>query len=171
MPADENVTILLNGEPVTLAAAPHDTLLEVLRRERITSARESCGQGVCGTCTVLVDERTVASCILPARLADGTTVETAEGMGLPGDLGVVQQAFVAESGFQCGFCTPGMVVTATELLRENPDPSDAEIRHHLAGNLCRCGAYPEILAAVRTAARMLAADVDPEEADTDVAHA
>ncbi len=154
--SDDVIRVVLNGEPVTLPAAADDTLLEVLRRERVHSTRESCGQGVCGTCTVLVDGRSVASCILLAHLADDTELETAEGLGLPGHLGVVQEAFVAEAGFQCGFCTPGMVLAATELLRRNPTPTDDEIRHHLAGNLCRCGAYPEILAAVRHAARLLA---------------
>lgn len=154
--ARDTIGIELNGAPATLPAAAHETLLEVLRREQLHGCRESCGQGVCGTCTVLVDERTVASCILLAHLVDGASVETVEGQGRPGDLSVVQQAFVDTSGFQCGFCTPGMVLSATQLLREVPDPTDDQIEHYLAGNICRCGAYPEIRRAVRLAAERLA---------------
>lgn len=156
MASTDRIDITLNGQPTQLPAEPQETLLEVLRRERLHGCRESCGQGVCGTCTVVVGERTVASCILLAHLVDGEEVETVEGLGTPGDLGVVQQAFVDEAGFQCGFCTPGMILSATQLLREVPDPTDDQIAHYLAGNICRCGAYPEILAAVRTAARRLA---------------
>lgn len=158
MATKDRIIITLNGSPVELPAAPHETLLEVLRRERLHGCRESCGQGVCGTCTVLMDRRTVASCILLARLADGADIETVEGLGLPGDLSVVQEAFVQEAGFQCGFCTPGMVLSATQLLREKPHPTDDEIAHYLAGNICRCGAYPEIMNAVHAAADMLAAE-------------
>ncbi len=154
--SEDRISIELNGRQTSLPAAVHETLLEVLRREQLYGARESCGQGVCGTCTVLIDGRTVASCLLLAQQADEVRVQTVEGLGLPGDLGVVQQAFVDESGFQCGFCTPGMIMTATELLRENPSPTVEQIRHHLAGNVCRCGAYPEIIKAVQLAARRLA---------------
>ena len=153
---DDRIGLYLNGDEVELKATPEETLLEVLRREQLVGCRESCGQGVCGACTVLVEERTVASCILLAHLVDGAKVETVEGFGRPGDLSVVQQAFVQEAGFQCGFCTPGMVVTTIQLLRDNPDPTDEEILHYLAGNICRCGAYPEILRAVRVAAEQLA---------------
>lgn len=154
--ATDRIEITLNGEAAQLPAAPEETLLEVLRREHLHGCRESCGQGVCGTCTVLVGERTVASCIMLAQLVDGESVETVEGLGQPGALSVVQQAFVDEAGFQCGFCTPGMVLSTTQLLREHSDPSDEQIAHYLAGNICRCGAYPEIMRAVRTAARRLA---------------
>lgn len=153
--ARDEIEITLNGAPTTLTAAPSDTLLDVLRREQLHGCRESCGQGVCGTCTVLVGERTVASCIMLAQLVDGADVETVEGQGRPGDLSIVQQAFVDTAGFQCGFCTPGMVLSTTQLLREVPDPTDDEIAHYLAGNICRCGAYPEILRAVRLAAQRL----------------
>lgn len=148
-----HINITLNGLPTDIEVAPEDTLLEVLRRDHLHGARESCGQGVCGACTVLIDGRTVASCIYFAHLAEGATVETVEGMGTPdGELSLVQQAFVDEFGFQCGFCTPGMIVSATQLLRDNADPSDEEIAHYLAGNICRCGAYPEIIRSVRRAA-------------------
>ena len=155
MPKDRHIQLTLNGASAVLEAAPHETLLEVLRREGLYGCRESCGQGVCGTCTVLIDGRTTASCILLAHLADGSSVETIEGIGLPGDLSVVQDAFVREAGFQCGFCTPGMVLAATQLLRDNPAPTDEDIAHYLAGNICRCGAYPEILHAVRAAAAQI----------------
>jgi aerobic carbon-monoxide dehydrogenase small subunit len=163
--ADSTIRVTLNGQDTVLDAAPEQTLLEVLRAQRLHGCRESCGQGVCGVCTVLVDGRTVASCILLAHLVDGSVVETVEGMGVPGDLSTVQQAFIDETGFQCGFCTPGMVVSATALLRENPDPTGQEIMHYLAGNTCRCGAYPEIVQAVRAAADHLA-QRDPEGPST-----
>jgi aerobic carbon-monoxide dehydrogenase small subunit len=153
----ERISMTVNGTPTELAAEPGETLLSALRREHLFGARESCGQGICGTCTVIVDERVVATCLMLAHQAEDSHIRTIEGIGLPGDLNVVQQAFIDESGFQCGFCTPGMIVTATQLLRENPTPTDEEILDYLSGNLCRCGAYPEILKAVRVAAERLAA--------------
>ncbi len=149
------ISVTLNNAEVVLDAAAHETLLDVLRREQLHGCRESCGVGVCGTCTVLVDQRAVASCILLAQLADGSEIETIEGLGLPGNLSPVQEAFVRESGLQCGFCTPGMVLAATQLLRENPRPTTDEITHYLAGNICRCGAYPEIIKAVKGASEAL----------------
>ena len=149
------IKLLINGAPYEVNVAPDDSLLAVLRRLHLYSTRESCGQGVCGTCTVLVDRRTVASCILFAHLANGSEIETVEGLSDGNGLSPVQEAFVSEAGFQCGFCTPGMIVSATQLLRENPDPNDAEISHYLAGNICRCGAYPEIIRSVQEAARRL----------------
>lgn len=147
------IALTVNGEQTHAAVAADETLLEVLRRtRRLYGVRESCGQGLCGTCTVVLDGRVISSCLMLARLVNGSTVETVEGLGTPGDLSDVQEAFVREGGFQCGFCTPGMVVMATQLLRENPDPTPDEIRHYLAGNICRCGAYPEIVRAVRAAA-------------------
>ena len=149
------IRVTLNGAEVVLDAAAHETLLDVLRREQLHGSRESCGIGVCGTCTVLVDQRAVASCILLAQLSDGSEIETIEGLGRPGDLSPVQEAFVEEFGLQCGFCTPGMILTATQLLRENPRPTTDEITHYLAGNICRCGAYPEIIKAVKAASDTL----------------
>ena len=147
------VSLTVNGEPLSTMVEPGEMLVDVLRRSRqLYGCRESCGQGLCGTCTVVLDGRAVSSCLMLARLADGGAVQTVEGLGTPGDLSDVQEAFVREGGFQCGFCTPGMVVMATQLLRENPDPSPEEIRHYLAGNICRCGAYPEIVRAVQSAA-------------------
>lgn len=147
------VTLTVNGEARVADVAADETLLDVLRRRwQLYGCRESCAQGLCGTCTVLLDGRAVSSCLMLARLVNGSAVETVEGLGSPGNLSDVQRAFVAEAGFQCGFCTPGMVVMATQLLRENPDPSEDEIRHYLAGNICRCGAYPEIVRAIRAVA-------------------
>ena len=140
----------LNGEPVELDVRADETLLTVLRRDAgILSARESCGIGVCGACSVLVDGRPTSACLLLAPLADGAEVATAEGLGP--DHPVVR-AFAEAHAFQCGFCTPGMIVAATALLAESPSPSDAQIRLALAGNLCRCGSYVKILEAVRCAA-------------------
>ena len=157
MAGNHTIEVTLNGSNVELEAAAHETLLEVLRREQLHGCRESCGQGVCGTCTVLVDGKTAASCIMLAHLANGSIIETVEGLGVPGNLSPVQEAFVTEAGLQCGFCTPGMVLSTTQLLRERPTPTDDDIAHYLAGNICRCGAYPEILKAVHRAAAALRA--------------
>jgi aerobic carbon-monoxide dehydrogenase small subunit len=156
------ITLTVNGEPLSAMVEPGEMLVDTLRRSRqLYGCRESCGQGLCGTCTVVLDGRAVSSCLMLTRLADGGAVRTVEGLGTPGNLSDVQEAFVREAGFQCGFCTPGMVVMATQLLRENPDPSEDEIRHYLAGNICRCGAYPEIVRAVQSAAAQRRGADDP----------
>jgi carbon-monoxide dehydrogenase small subunit len=141
----------LNGESVEAQVAPHETLVEVLRESfGLYGARESCGQGLCGCCTVLVNGTAVSGCLYLGQLAEGAKVETVEAGA---ELDAVQQAFVERSAFQCGFCTPGFVLMTRQLLDENPDPSDDDIRHYLSGNLCRCAAYPEILEAVKLAAQ------------------
>ena len=128
----------------------HHNVVELLQNEfNLTGARESCGQGMCGCCTVLVNGRAVSGCLYLASLVDGAQVATIEG-GTQFD--AVQQAFVECAGFQCGFCTPGFILMARQLLDENPDPSEDDIRHYLSGNLCRCAAYPEIIEAVKLAA-------------------
>jgi carbon-monoxide dehydrogenase small subunit len=141
----------LNGEAVEAQAAPHENLVEMLRESfGLHGARESCGQGLCGCCTVLVDGRAVSGCLTLATLVQGKDVNTIEdGKALD----AVQEAFVECAALQCGFCTPGFVLMARQLLDENPDPSEDDIRHYLSGNLCRCAAYPEIIEAVRLAAR------------------
>ena len=141
----------LNGEAVAAQGAPHETLVEVLRSEfGLHGARESCGQGMCGCCTVLVDERAVSGCLYLASLCDDADVRTIEeGKALD----EVQQAFIDAGALQCGFCTPGFVLMTRQLLDEIPDPGEDEIRHYLSGNLCRCAAYPEIIEAVKLAAR------------------
>lgn len=147
------IRFTLNGEAVSAEVPPHWNLVELLQeRFGLTGARESCGQGLCGCCTVLVDGRAVSGCLYLAAFADGAEVVTIEGGGA-GALDAVQQAFLECGAFQCGFCTPGFVLMARQLLEENPDPSEEDIRRYLSGNLCRCGAYPEIIEAVKLAAR------------------
>ena len=145
------VHFTLNGERVEAQVAPHESLVEVLREEfGLFGARESCGQGLCGCCTVLVDGVAVSGCLYLATLVEGAQVETVERSAT---LDEVQEAFIERSAFQCGFCTPGFVLMTRQLLAENPDPSEAEIRPYLSGNLCRCAAYPEIIEAVKLAAK------------------
>jgi aerobic carbon-monoxide dehydrogenase small subunit len=145
----------LNGESVEAQVASHETLVEVLRDAfGLYGARESCGQGLCGCCTVLVDGTAVSGCLYLAALAEGAHVQTVEGrVEQSGELDAVQEAFVERAAFQCGFCTPGFVLMTRQLLDEHPDPSEDEIRHYLSGNLCRCAAYPEIIEAVKLAAQ------------------
>jgi carbon-monoxide dehydrogenase small subunit len=141
----------LNGEAVEAYVAPHENVVEMLRDGfGLHGARESCGQGLCGCCTVVVDGRAVSGCLYLASLVEGKEVKTIEGgQGLD----PVQEAFIETGALQCGFCTPGFIMMTRQLLDENPDPSDDEIRHYLSGNLCRCAAYPEIVEAVKLAAR------------------
>ncbi len=146
----------LNGEAVSAEVPPHWNLVELLQeRFALFGARESCGQGLCGCCTVLVNGAAVSGCLYLAAFVDGAEVSTIEQAGNGQDLDPVQLAFIEAGAFQCGFCTPGFVLMARQLLAENPDPTEDEIRHYLSGNLCRCGAYPEIIEAVKLAARKL----------------
>ena len=135
-------------------ADTHHTLLEVLRRElRLVGAREGCGVGMCGACTVLLDGQAVRSCLLFAVQADGATITSAEGLvNEDGSLGPVQEAFRQCHDLQCGFCTPGFIVATYALLRDNPEPSEAEIREALSGNLCRCTGYGKIVEAIAAVA-------------------
>jgi aerobic-type carbon monoxide dehydrogenase small subunit (CoxS/CutS family) len=145
-----DIHFTLNGSPVAVSAHPTESLLAVLRRDLgVLSVRETCGIGVCGACTALVDGRAVSACLLFAPLVEGASVLTAEGLG--GDH-PVQRAFAETNAFQCGFCTPGMIMTIVELLEETPRPGDVAITHALAGNLCRCGCYVKIVDAARRAA-------------------
>jgi carbon-monoxide dehydrogenase small subunit len=144
------VQFRLNGEAVEAQVAPHETLVEVLQEAfGLYGARESCGQGLCGCCTVLVNGTAVSGCLYLATLAEGAEISTVEG----GEVDAVQEAFVERSAFQCGFCTPGFVLMTRQLLDEHPDPDEDTIRHYLSGNLCRCAAYPEIIEAVKLAAK------------------
>src|SRR5687768_9437503 len=145
-----HIEFTLNGERVTADVAPHHTLIDLLQRFALTGARESCGQGLCGCCTVLVNGSAVSGCLYLAAFVDGAEVVTVEHGA---DLDAVQEAFIECGAFQCGFCTPGFVLMTRQLLDEIPDPQDDDIRHYLSGNLCRCAAYPEIIEAVRLAAR------------------
>jgi carbon-monoxide dehydrogenase small subunit len=145
------VRFRLNGEAVSAQVAPHESLVEVLQEAfGLYGARESCGQGLCGCCTALVNGRAVSGCLYLACLLDGAEVSTVEAGA---QLDAVQEAFIEAAAFQCGFCTPGFVLMTRQLLDEIPDPSEDEIRHYLSGNLCRCAAYPEIIEAVKLAAR------------------
>jgi carbon-monoxide dehydrogenase small subunit len=155
------VTLTVNGQQREAAVEPRLTLADFLREEcRLTGTHLGCEHGVCGACTVLVDGAAVRSCLMLAVQADGAEVTTVEGVGPPdGSLTPVQQAFRDCHGLQCGFCTPGFVMTVTAFLRDNPDPTDEEIRQTLSGNLCRCTGYQGILRAVRQAASTQGAPV------------
>jgi carbon-monoxide dehydrogenase small subunit len=153
-----NIRFTLNGTAVAATVATHESLVEVLRdRFDLFGARESCGQGLCGCCTVLIDGQAISSCLYLAVFADGAEVLTVEGLARDGQLDPVQQAFIEAGAFQCGFCTPGFILMTKQLLDAIPSPDDDEIRHYLSGNLCRCGTYPQIIAAVKLAARKRAA--------------
>jgi aerobic carbon-monoxide dehydrogenase small subunit len=145
------IDFTLNGEPQSIDIETHTTLIELLQdRYGLFGARESCGQGLCGCCTVLVEGRAVSACLYLAVLAHGARVETIERDAALDD---VQQAFIETGAFQCGFCTPGFVLMTRQLLQAHPEPSDEQIQYYLSGNLCRCAAYPEIVAAVHLVSR------------------
>ena len=147
------IRLQVNGHPHNLDIPSHRTLLDVLREELdLTGSKRGCDRGECGSCTVLLDGKPVYSCITLAAQVRGRSVVTVEGLSRDGRLDPVQQAFLDEDGGQCGYCTPGFLVSARALLDANPRPTDAEIREALSGNLCRCNAYGRILQSVRTAA-------------------
>lgn len=154
--ADASVQIRfdVNGTGHDLRVDPARRLIDLLREDLdMTGTKESCAVGVCGACSVLVDAELVSACLLPAVMIDGRSVTTIEGIAAAnGELSTLQEAFIVEGGLQCGACTPGQVVAATALLREQPDPTDDEIRDWMAGNLCRCTGYAGILRAIRSAA-------------------
>jgi len=150
----EHVDLVVNGEHVEVDIEPRDLLLDVLRGPLgLTGSHAACEQGACGACTVLVDGTGVRSCLMFGVQARGTAITTIEGIGAPGALHPLQQAFHEQHGLQCGFCTPGMVLTALELLRRNPNPSRGEIEEGMSGNLCRCTGYAGIIDAIEAAAR------------------
>jgi aerobic carbon-monoxide dehydrogenase small subunit len=147
------VSFGLNGQAVAIDVPPDRRLVDVLRQDlSLTGTKEACAIGVCGACSVLVDGRLESACLLLAGLLDGREVVTIEGLGTPDEPSAVQRAFVEAGGFQCGVCTPGQVVAATALLSERPDPLDDDIRHWMAGNLCRCTGYASIVESIRRAA-------------------
>ena len=150
------ISLRLNGREERLEIDDADTLLEVLNyRFKLWSVRESCGVGACGTCTVLLDGKPVSSCFLLAARAEGREILTLEGLSKDDNLHPIQEAFVSERALQCAYCTPGFVLSVKALLEENPNPSDDEIKDYLAGNLCRCAWYADILRAVRAAQRLI----------------
>ena len=151
--AELSVSLTVNGERRAITVEPRKTLADALREDcGLTGTHLGCEHGVCGACTVLLDGDAVRSCLVFAVQADDTEITTVEGLAVDGELNPVQAAFQAEHGLQCGFCTPGFVVSATALLERTPSPSDQEIREGLSGNLCRCTGYQGILRAVHRAA-------------------
>lgn len=144
--------VTLNGRQEHLEASPSDSLLDVLRAYGYTGAKRGCDTGDCGYCTVIVDDDARQSCVVPARQADGATIETIESLGRQEDLHPVQEAFVENTALQCGFCIPGMIMTTTASLRENPAPSEQEAREVIEPVLCRCTGYKKQVEAVMDAA-------------------
>ena len=154
MATTRTITFTLNGSSVTADVKPHHNIVEVLQTQfGLTGARESCGQGLCGCCTVIVNGRAVSGCLYLALFAEGAEVVTIESLDSSGKLSPVQEAFIEASAFQCGYCTPGFILMVTQLLEEHPDPNDDQIKHYLTGNLCRCATYPEVMDAVKLAAK------------------
>lgn len=152
----EQLNITVNGKEYELQVEPSATLLDVIREDLgLTGAKEGCGVGECGSCTVIVDEKTVNACLMLAIEAQGSRITTIEGLADGGKLHPIQQAFVDIGGLQCGFCTPGMILSTKALLDGNESPNDEEIKKGLEGNFCRCTGYTKIIESVRTAARML----------------
>ncbi|WP_108658739.1 (2Fe-2S)-binding protein [Acuticoccus kandeliae] len=158
MPEPRDVTLDINGRRHTLTIEPRVTLLDALRENLgLNGTKKGCDQGQCGACTVHVDGERQLACLMLAVQAEGKAITTIEGLAAAdGTPHPVQQAFIEEDAFQCGYCTPGQIMSAVSCIREGHAGSDAEIREFMAGNLCRCGAYPNIVAAVRKAAEVSA---------------
>ncbi len=153
-PRKIRVTCEVNGKPAALDAHPMARLLDVLREQLgLTGTKEGCGEGECGACAVEIDGALVNSCLVPALHAEGAKIRTIEGIAHGEHLDAVQQAFLAHGGAQCGICTPGMILAAVNLLARHPEPTDADIREGLAGNLCRCTGYIKIFESVVAACR------------------
>jgi carbon-monoxide dehydrogenase small subunit len=147
------LSFTLNGSPVDVIVTPTETLLDVLREKLgVTGPKRGCDDGDCGTCTVIIDGEPVRSCLTIALTVNGKEVLTVEGLPQNGELHPLQKAFHEHGAFQCGFCTPGMLMSAKALLDSNPDPSRDEIRLYMAGNLCRCGSYEEVIEAIQAVA-------------------
>lgn len=151
-----HVILRVNGQTRELLVEPNQTLLEVLRQDLgLTGTKHGCGEGECGACTVLLDGQPVTSCLVLAVQADGHEVTTIEGLAQDGELSPVQDAFIEHGAIQCGFCSPGMILTATALLKENPQPTRQEIRTAISGNLCRCTGYQKIVEAIEAASQAM----------------
>jgi carbon-monoxide dehydrogenase small subunit len=149
-----HVQTTLNGKPAEFLCEPRQSLLEVLRDElRLTGSKEGCNNGNCGACNVLLDGRLVNSCLVMGAEVQGKSVTTIEGVAPAGGLHPLQQKFLEHAALQCGICTPGFILAAKALLEKKPNPSEAEVRHWLAGNLCRCTGYDKIIRAVLDAAK------------------
>lgn len=148
------LNFFVNGDPISLDTDPQRRLLDILREDLgLTGTKEGCSEGECGACTVLMDGEAVHSCLTLAAQLNGRHVETIEGLEKSGELDILQRAFVEEIAVQCGFCTPGMIMSAKALLLKNPNPTPEEIRTALSGNICRCSGYVQIVNAVSRAAR------------------
>ncbi len=150
----KSIELNVNGTRHQVTTDPERSLLSVLREELdLTGAKYGCGEGQCGACTVLIGGQPTRSCITPVSAAEGNPVTTVEGLEHEGHLHPVQEAFLTEDAMQCGYCTPGMILSGVALLKKNPAPTEAEIRRAMQGNLCRCGTYPRIIAALKRAAK------------------
>jgi len=148
------IEFTLNGSPIKLKVKPNETLLDVLRyRLKLTGSKRGCNRGECGACTVLMNGKPVNSCLILASKASGKDVLTIEGLTRPGMLHPLQEAFIKNNAVQCGFCTPGMIMSAKALLDENPDPTREDIQEAISGNLCRCTGYLPIMEAILEASR------------------
>lgn len=149
----KTIKFTLNGNPCELTVKPWQTLLEMLREDlHLTGTKEGCGEGECGSCTVMMGGKTVNSCLVPAVEADDQEILTIEGLADGEKLHPIQEAFVSEAGMQCGFCTPGMIMSAKALLDRNLSPSEEDIREGMAGNFCRCTGYTKIFESIQVAA-------------------
>jgi carbon-monoxide dehydrogenase small subunit len=152
------ITFTVNGDDVEVEISSSDRLIDVLRNKlELTGTKEGCGIGECGACTVLMDGKPVNSCLVPAFQVEGSEIETVEGLDKSGKLHPLQEAFVEHTAIQCGFCTPGMLMSALALLRENPKPTREEVARAISGNLCRCTGYQQIIEAIEDAATKLKA--------------
>jgi len=150
----KTITVTVNGKAASFVVEANETLLDVLRDKLdLTGAKKVCDRGECGGCTVLLDGAPIYACMYLAVRADGSSVTTVEGLASGDKLHPVQEAFIEQDGYQCGFCTPGFLMTTTAFLKKNPDPSLDEIKQALSGNLCRCGAHRRIILAVQAAAK------------------
>jgi carbon-monoxide dehydrogenase small subunit len=156
MPVSEHITFVVNGTPRELDVEPRRLLVQALREDLdLTGTHVGCDTSQCGACTVHLDGRAIKSCTMLAVQADGAEIRTIEGLATSDALHPMQTAFWEKHGLQCGFCTPGMIMTAIDLLERNPDPTDDEIRHAIEGNFCRCTGYQNIVAAIRHAAETM----------------
>ncbi|PKN28219.1 MAG: ferredoxin [Deltaproteobacteria bacterium HGW-Deltaproteobacteria-21] len=150
----KEIKFVLNGKAYELKVSPWRTLLEMIREDlQLTGTKEGCGQGECGSCTVIMGGKTVNSCLILALEADGQEITTIEGLANGDKLHPIQEAFVNQAGMQCGFCTPGMIMSAKALLDKNPSPSEKEIREGISGNFCRCTGYTKIIESIAAAAQ------------------
>jgi len=156
MPQQFAISLTINGQPFEGTVSARKLLSDFLREDvGLTGVRVCCEQGICGACTILVDGKTARACLMLAVQADGADILTVEGLARHGTLHPIQQAFWDNHGLQCGYCTPGMLITAYELLTWNPDPSEAEVRQAIAGNLCRCTGYVHIVKSILSAAHTM----------------